>query len=619
MKDIQLDQISLEKHRLLTVTNIMNLFKTNDRVACVRYTGYGKSYYVLRGLMQRESDKKFLILVPTVSLVSQYTKTFRDFMVEITTYQSLLRRTSDELLALYGDVDYIVCDECHHLGDNIWGVGVNKLIAVLDGVKILGLTATPIRGDSVDVVKTFFNGVQVDSMDLLEGIQHQFLPKIKYVVAYCGLTDVNDRKMLEIDRYGLEKLLNVSGVLKRHLNKEKLNKNTKIIVYVSRLKHIKSTMQQCKKWFKEAFPEKTINIFYQHSLEGQRSNELQLEKFSKKRGPENIDIIVSVDKLSEGVHIPEVSTVIMFRRTKSPVVYFQQIGRTINTDEPLIFDLVDNGERLRVYHKFYEIRGNKINWTGESKDRKVMFEDCIDLIDETKRIEEILDQYRKFSKLNELYMRNIGIIEENLDDIIKYAGEGLSIIKISEKLNLDYYSLRRYFNENNIKSKYGRHTKKAKTQINRIIERNLRSLEVGKLNRKQLAEKAGCNIDYLYSYLCEKHPNLVKTQDKTKGLSEDEKEYIRNNLNAETYMTIFQQYKEKDTTFYIKKYAQRIGLKPSEIQKAHTATLKAQILDYYNNSADMKQFNNDTDAIKHYLQAKFNVSRNMVDMALKEA
>jgi superfamily II DNA/RNA helicase len=569
--------------------------------------------------MEEKQDKRFLILVPTVSLVTQYTNTFHSYDAEVTTYQSLLWRTPDELLALYGNIDYIVCDECHHLGDNVWGTGVNNFINLLEGVKVLGLTATPVRGDSIDVVKTFFNNVQVTSMDLLEGIQHQFIPKIKYVVAYCGLRDVDDRRMLEIDRYGLEKLLNVSGVIKKHIDKAKISKNMKIIVYVSRLKNIRSTMKQCKKWFSEAFPDKNINTYFQHSLESQKVNERQLELFSQQRDSKHIDIIVSVDMLSEGVHIPEVSTVIMFRRTKSPVVYFQQIGRTINTDEPLIFDLVDNGERLRIYHKIYEMKENRINWTGEYRDKKLMFNDCIDLIDETKYIEEILDTYRKCSMQTEHYIKTVAEIESKLDMIKELIGRGLSIIKISETLNLNYLILRRYFREHELRTKYARHTSTAKYKINGIIKRNINKLSTREITKKELCEKAGCQIDYLYEYLQKHNPELVQTQNKKSGLTDAEKEYVKQKMSADTYIDLHNEFKDRDTTFFIKKYAQRIGLKPSEIQKANTVKIKNQILDYYKTSVDPNAFNNDMEIIKAYLQQKFNTSRNMVDTALRGA
>ncbi len=53
--------------------------------------------------------------------------------------------------------------------------------------------------------------------------------------------------------------------------------------------------------------------------------------------------------LNEGVHIEEISGVILFRPTISPIVYKQQIGRALTAGDsktPLILDIVNNFEGL---------------------------------------------------------------------------------------------------------------------------------------------------------------------------------------------------------------------------------------------------------------------------------
>lgn len=68
---IELDLEGLQKHREQTVLDILELLKTEDRVGCVRYTGYGKSYFVMRRLIE-ELNEKVMILVPNKHLAIQY-------------------------------------------------------------------------------------------------------------------------------------------------------------------------------------------------------------------------------------------------------------------------------------------------------------------------------------------------------------------------------------------------------------------------------------------------------------------------------------------------------------------------------------------------------------------
>ena len=54
--------------------------------------------------------------------------------------------------------------------------------------------------------------------------------------------------------------------------------------------------------------------------------------------------------LNEGLHIDGVEAVILLRKTSSPNIHYQQIGRCLasgNTDSPIIFDLVNNFTNIR--------------------------------------------------------------------------------------------------------------------------------------------------------------------------------------------------------------------------------------------------------------------------------
>lgn len=60
-------------------------------------------------------------------------------------------------------------------------------------------------------------------------------------------------------------------------------------------------------------------------------------------------LLFTIDMLNEGIHVKDVSGVILFRPTVSPIIYKQQIGRALSASkarEPIIFDVVNNIENL---------------------------------------------------------------------------------------------------------------------------------------------------------------------------------------------------------------------------------------------------------------------------------
>lgn len=95
----------------------------------------------------------------------------------------------------------------------------------------------------------------------------------------------------------------------------------------------------------EAFPD--MSCYTIHSKQSKEKNEAQLAAFMQAPTA----CIISVNMLGEGVHVDGVNFIVMLRRTQSPTVYFQQIGRCtkVGSDgEPVIFDIVGNRCTLRM-------------------------------------------------------------------------------------------------------------------------------------------------------------------------------------------------------------------------------------------------------------------------------
>ena len=271
----EINLYELFKSREQDVYDIMQLLKTNNRVISVKYTGFGKSYYIIPSLL-KQFNSNAIIIVPNKSLEQQYKDRYRNKNVKVLTYQIIKNYSDNNILNKFKDTKYIICDECHHLGNNKWRIQVERLEKLLNA-KIIGLTATPERGDGISVINDFFNGIQTKSLELVDGIANGFVPKIKYIVAYADLDEDTNRKLKEIDRYRIKNLINVPNILNKYIDKERLNKNLKILVYVSRLKYINEAMTQCREWFSSIYPNKKLNLYSISSLDTPKQNSKSLQ------------------------------------------------------------------------------------------------------------------------------------------------------------------------------------------------------------------------------------------------------------------------------------------------------------------------------------------------------
>ncbi len=532
--DYFIDNNGLSEARKDTVNEILELLAENNKVCCIRYTGFGKSYYVVPELINK-LDGKVLILVPSKPLLEQYREQFAlESKVEISTYQGLLRKVKTGKCNVYSNIKYIICDECHHLGKNLWRDALDTLVKSIEA-KVIGITATQVRGDSIDVVKNYFNGVQTETIELLDGINRGFLPKIKYVVAYSQVDEINNEKINEVDKYKIQNLINIPNILGKYIDEDRLKGNLKVLVYVPNVKYINEAIYQCREWFKCIYPDKNINIYNIHSYRKRSINEKVLSEFRQNDNANDIDIMVSVDMLTEGLHLPAISVELMLRKTASPVIYFQQLGRVINSAQPIVFDLINNSNHLYQIQREYD-EGMEYTIQHRGVNRGILFDECVELIDETTEIEDILSKYRHYKKerlstadIDDIILKNKRYIENNPD--------GLSFNKMSKYLNISPHSLQDAFERLNIKFDYYKYKAIIKVFENKVLaNRDYIEEQSGLISYSELALRLDVPkailVRNVYKY------NIQFKSKVRKRLSESEIDVIINNnrLKIDTWM-----------------------------------------------------------------------------------
>ena len=446
-----IDYEGLNKHRLETKNEILKMINENDRVAVVRPTGYGKSHLITE--LCNELPGKKLILEPGKEVINYMEKFgIETIDTDYDTYYSLLKPEMVELIIKFEQYDYIFLDEMHRVLAEKWGnklFNIFKALNMLNNkVKILGFSATPVRGDNKNVVEEVFHGIQIEPYYLADAILDNFLPMPNY---HCGIYEIEDkdkRKMTlkneqlakQILEYDIDASL--SKMFKENLD---FNKEHRIICFTDKVNNIKKAYDNIVKWFGI-----NINVFEVNHNQSKSKTQSIIDKFISTKG---INVLFCVNILNEGVHLPGVDCVIFLRKTKSNVIYNQQLGRVINTEieEPIIFDLVNNAINPEWgYNTIFKDKAKKQNKkveelkTKNGEKLKITLEQ-IDLFN-------LLNHFSKF-KCDKITKEIIQyIIKNGPNSTAKEMADHFNlkiptVIKICNRYNVNYLRRINYFTE----------------------------------------------------------------------------------------------------------------------------------------------------------------------------
>lgn len=343
----------------------------NEAVQCVRDgihdilitqdTGTGKSYICVELLKTIFKDKKVLYVVPKWSIAENF-KSVEGFSdvegnIEFATYNSF---TNDFITNMYFTAyDVFVVDEAHHLGSDRYG---NNTLNLLNKVKVsnnkyfIGLTATPVREDKVDVSKFFSKRIQ--GITLFECIQAELINPFDYIVCSSNFIDsyreLIFRNIINIDGERLKykyDFTNSRTLLTSIVNE---NPRNKWIVYF----HSYEKLLENKQMLVEIFSGYKIIEFHSYA---DNDNEIIKEI----RNSEKV-VILTIDMLSEGVHISGVEGIILFRNVGSLVLFRQILGRVSSMNKnynPIVIDCTNVA--MRMLRKL-----DRVQRENASKERK---------------------------------------------------------------------------------------------------------------------------------------------------------------------------------------------------------------------------------------------------------
>jgi superfamily II DNA or RNA helicase len=354
-------QKPLFKHNQQALDCVLAWMEEKAKVCVVQPTGTGKG--VLAAELVARLGVRTLVLSSTRAALEQMRRHLNGKAkgIDLMTYAKLQFSNTDELRGYR----LVILDEFHRVGSEKWGDAVRRLEAAIPHAKFVGLSATPTRhlDGGRDMCYEFFDGNTAFHMTLAEAIQGGILPQPVYVAALFSLAEVEakarssiessslaePRKRELLDRLGRarfdwSKVHGVAQVLKKHIPRE-----CRGLVFCTGLEHLAESGEEVVSWFRDAGLG-TPRCYSVSSAKTARENRKALEEFEAE-GTEGHRLLFSVDMLNEGIHMDSVNCAILLRRTKSPRVYLQQVGRCLRAGShqiPVIIDLVDTFKALRT-------------------------------------------------------------------------------------------------------------------------------------------------------------------------------------------------------------------------------------------------------------------------------
>lgn len=350
----------LFEHNYLIYKQVQEALKKASNVIIMQGTGLGKSYVAKELIENDYKDKRVLFIVPKHAISEHLKEEDVINSNNVDWWVNNAFNSDEKILEALDNYDIFFIDECHHLGSEIYGRNLLTLIALVSDTrdkKVIGLTATPVRScDNVYVRDFFDEGIL--GLTAFDAIEAKLMPPIEYLVCF---TDINPNA---IKKYNIKIDYESSEAFLKDIVDN--NPADRWLIYFGSIKE----MHRQRELVKNLFPGYEIIEISSHD-----------RNVSLKNIPEDRPFVVcSVDMLLEGVHLPEVKRIILFRNVTSLTVFQQIIGRISNikkqskfteVDIPLIIDTTRSGHKLLsklLSVKFgYNVYDNEVI-TGKARD-----------------------------------------------------------------------------------------------------------------------------------------------------------------------------------------------------------------------------------------------------------
>lgn len=324
---------------------------------CILPTGAGKSVVIAHTAMKLEG--KALIFQPSKEILEQNFAKYTSYGYRAGVYSAsagmkFLDRLTFATIGsvikkkhLFQDVKYIIIDECHFVNpqDGMYLEFINSI----DGVKVLGLTATPYR------LYASFEGAM---LKFLTRTSPRVFNKVLYYVQNSVLFDNGYLSRLEYFNFDIIKremlTMNSSGTdytdasLKAYYRKIDMPSTT--AYYANRLLAKRKNLLIFCALIEEAV--KTRHLVDGSVVLTGETPKSEREDILSKFKSGKIKCLINVGVLTTGFDYPELECVLLARSTMSMSLYYQMVGRgmRIHPNKTSCW-VVDLGGNIKTFGK----------------------------------------------------------------------------------------------------------------------------------------------------------------------------------------------------------------------------------------------------------------------------
>lgn len=480
-----MQEINLFEHNEEGYNQLIKKTKESNFAFLERATGTGKSYILLKYMATRMQNKRILLVTMHDTMANQFfnkdmpalgidKNSFKT--VDYILYASLPKHSADWYTNNY---DAIFFDEAHHCGANKWGEIVEDIrdqIKASTDKKMIGVTATATRylDSYTNVCEKYFENQMCSQLGIVESMMRKLLPVPYYIninKTSQNLIGTIERKLNRIPKDEITKeLKEKTNQYKEELEKEEsipillkkhgVKPGEKYIFFCSGIEEISNKIEEAKAWFKDIGE---IETYKMHSLQRKEKNAKELNEFEKDN-KNTIKLMFSVDMFNEGLHIKNVDGLFLARKTTSPIIYLQQIGRALSfsarKDQIKIFDIVGNATNIKIVYEIYkeliakskeqEVLGNNIDYYKDIINKFRIIDAGSKQIDQLTEIQSFIDEnYIQKDKIEKAILSlkaYTKIINGNFMDMLrkneieKEQKENYRILKSNEKiLKLEHF------------------------------------------------------------------------------------------------------------------------------------------------------------------------------------
>ncbi|MCC2593943.1 DUF3427 domain-containing protein [Tessaracoccus sp. OS52] len=336
------------QQRILEAVEVERLVHDRHRNLVVAATGTGKTVVAAldyRRLVETTGRRLSLLFVAhRKEILEQAMRTYREVLSDggfgellvgafkPTSWQHVFASVQSLSAGLLGGMDpsafdVIVMDEFHHAE----AASYRRILSHFQPRELLGLTATPERGDGVDV-RDFFDGRAAYELRLWDALSSDLLSPFHYF----GISDTTDLTTVEFTRgrYQVGELSSIftgNDARARLILKELQEK----VAHPGRMRALGFCVDvKHAQYMAEVFTRAGLPSLAVHGDTPPSERHAAVARLKSR----DLVTLFTADLFNEGVDIPDVDTLLFLRPTDSATIFLQQLGRGLRRtpDKPVL-------------------------------------------------------------------------------------------------------------------------------------------------------------------------------------------------------------------------------------------------------------------------------------------